>query len=48
LGALKSWLRPPSRSILLAEAALGWHFIPAFRDGRPVACRFRLRVWPLE
>lgn len=32
----------------LAEAALGWHFIPAFRDGRPVACRFRLRVWPLE
>jgi hypothetical protein len=32
----------------LVEAALGWHFIPAFRDKRPVACRFRLRVWPLE
>jgi hypothetical protein len=32
----------------LADAALGWHFIPATRDERPVACRFRLRVWPLE
>jgi hypothetical protein len=32
----------------LVEAAMGWHFIPAFRDERPVACRFRLRVWPLE
>jgi hypothetical protein len=32
----------------LVEAAMGWHFIPAFREERPVACRFRLRVWPLE
>lgn len=29
----------------LVDAASGWHFIPAFRDAQPVACRFRLRVW---
>jgi len=28
----------------LIEATAGWHFIPAFRDGRPVACRFRISV----
>ena len=32
----------------LVEAAAGWHFIPAFRDERPVACRFRLKVWNLQ
>jgi hypothetical protein len=32
----------------LVEAASGWHFIPAFRDKRPVACRFRLKVWNLQ
>jgi hypothetical protein len=32
----------------LVEAASGWHFIPAFREGRPVACRFRLKVWNLQ
>jgi hypothetical protein len=32
----------------LVEAASAWHFIPAFRDERPVACRFRLRMWPLQ
>jgi hypothetical protein len=32
----------------LVEAAPGWHFIPAFRDDRPVACRFRLKVWNLQ
>jgi hypothetical protein len=30
------------------EASAGWHFIPAFRDGSPVACRFRLSVWDLK
>lgn len=28
----------------LIEATGGWHFIPAFRDGRPVACRFRITL----
>jgi hypothetical protein len=32
----------------LVEAAPGWQFIPAFHDGRPVACRFRLSVWSLK
>jgi hypothetical protein len=32
----------------LVDAAAGWHFIPAFRDEQPVACRFRLKVWPLQ
>jgi hypothetical protein len=30
------------------QASAGWHFIPAFRDGNPVACRFRLSVWDLK
>jgi hypothetical protein len=30
------------------EAAENWHFIPAFRDEQPVACRFRLKVWNLQ
>jgi hypothetical protein len=33
---------------LLVEASAGWQFIPAFRDGRPVACRFRLSLWTLK
>jgi hypothetical protein len=32
----------------LLAATKGWQFIPAFRDGEPVACRFRLRVWDLQ
>lgn len=32
----------------LTEASAGWQFIPAFRDGRPVACRFRLTLWTLK
>jgi hypothetical protein len=32
----------------LVEASAGWQFIPAFSDGRPVACRFRLSVWSLR
>jgi hypothetical protein len=32
----------------LIEASAGWQFIPAFRDGRPVACRFRLSLWTLN
>jgi hypothetical protein len=28
----------------LIQAALSWKFIPAFKDGRPVACRVRLGV----
>jgi hypothetical protein len=32
----------------LIEATAGWQFIPAFRDGAPVACRFRLKVWNLQ
>jgi hypothetical protein len=32
----------------LVLASAGWHFIPAFRDGRPVACRFRLSIWALK
>lgn len=32
----------------LIEASAGWQFIPAFRDGRPVACRFRLSLWTLR
>jgi hypothetical protein len=37
-GADKRWI----------EASAGWHFIPALRDGSPVACRFRLSVWDLK
>jgi hypothetical protein len=37
-GADKHWI----------EASAGWHFVPALRDGRPVACRFRLSVWDLK
>jgi hypothetical protein len=32
----------------LVQASSGWHFIPAFHDGLPVACRFRLSVWALK
>jgi hypothetical protein len=32
----------------LVEASASWQFIPAFSDGRPVACRFRLSVWTLK
>jgi hypothetical protein len=32
----------------LVQASAGWQFIPAFRDGRPVACRFRLEIWTLK
>ncbi|WP_109485594.1 energy transducer TonB [Occallatibacter savannae] len=32
----------------LVQAAFGWHFIPAFHDGNPVACRFRLSIWALK
>jgi hypothetical protein len=32
----------------LVQATAGWQFIPAFRDGRPVACRFRLSIWTLK
>jgi hypothetical protein len=32
----------------LIAATKGWQFIPAFRDGEPVACRFRLHVWDLK
>lgn len=32
----------------LVKAAAGWQFIPAFRDGRSVACRFRLSVRTLK
>jgi hypothetical protein len=32
----------------LVQASAGWQFIPAFRDGRPVACRFRLNIWNLK
>lgn len=34
--------------ISLVKASSGWHFIPAFHDGVPVACRFRLSVWTLK
>lgn len=37
-GADPSWVK----------ASAGWHFIPALRDGSPVACRFRLSVWDLK
>lgn len=37
-GADKQWI----------HASAGWHFIPALRDGNPVACRFRLAVWDLK
>jgi hypothetical protein len=37
-GADKRWI----------QASVGWHFIPALRDGNPVACRFRLSVWDLK
>jgi hypothetical protein len=37
-GADKRWI----------DASAGWHFIPALRDGSPVACRFRLSVWDLK
>ena len=32
----------------LVQASAGWQFIPAFRDGSPVACRFRLNVRTLK
>jgi hypothetical protein len=32
----------------LVQASAGWQFIPAFRDGSPVACRFRLSIWTLK
>ena len=32
----------------LIAATKGWQFIPGFRNGDPVACRFRLRVWDLR
>lgn len=32
----------------LVEAAAKWHFVPAFHNGTPVACRFRLSVWALK
>lgn len=32
----------------LVAATKSWQFIPAFRNGEPVACRFRLRVWDLR
>lgn len=32
----------------LIDASAGWQFIPAFRDGLPVACRFRLKVRNLQ
>ena len=32
----------------LIQASAGWQFIPAFHDGRPVACRFRLKIWTLK
>ncbi|MGA8529506.1 MAG: hypothetical protein WB622_07310 [Acidobacteriaceae bacterium] len=32
----------------LIAATKGWQFIPAFREGEPVACRFRLRAWDLR
>ena len=31
---------------MLVGATPGWKFIPAFRDGRAVACRVRFGVWP--
>jgi hypothetical protein len=30
----------------LIGATAEWKFIPAFRDGRAVACRMRFGVWP--
>jgi hypothetical protein len=32
----------------LIDASSGWQFIPAFREGRPVACRFHLKVRSLQ
>ncbi|HVC45999.1 MAG TPA: hypothetical protein VND90_02015 [Terracidiphilus sp.] len=32
----------------ILAAAEAWHFIPAFKDGSPVACRFRMNVWYLK
>jgi len=32
----------------LIAATKGWQFIPAFRAGEAVACRFRLHVWDLK
>ena len=32
----------------LITATKGWQFIPAFREGEAVACRFRLHVWDLK
>jgi hypothetical protein len=32
----------------LLAATKGWQFIPAFRNGEAVACRFRLHVWDLQ
>jgi len=33
---------------LFAVAAAHWHFVPAYYDGSPVACRFRTSVWGLK
>lgn len=33
---------------LWVQASGGWHFIPALRDGTPVACRFRFLIWDLK
>ena len=32
----------------LIDATSSWHFIPAFLDEQPVACRFRMKVWNLQ
>jgi hypothetical protein len=37
--------RGPVGEMLLGSTT-GWKFIPAFKDGRAVACRMRFGVWP--
>lgn len=32
----------------LLQATAGWKFIPAFKSGRPVACKFRMEVTPAQ
>ena len=32
----------------LLDATAGWKFVPAFKDGRPVAGRLQLGVTPLQ
>jgi hypothetical protein len=34
----------PDRELL--EASKGWRFVPAYKDGHPVACRYRMEVYP--